>query len=198
MDATMPGSLVTPVVEHVLFLGSVHRRRRGPPGSWTADAGQPRQCDIAVVLTTAMSHRGGCLHSLGRSCPSRGMAFVVWVTPRKSRKDDGHEPELRIPAVPGRADPDSSRGPGGRRAARPLGGGFPARPPEPGPPEPGTPGAGTRDHGHAREPNGPHDRDPAVSGRVRAGQVPRGTGAPADRKAGGSPPPCRVRLEPLM
>ena len=41
------------------------------------------------------------------------------------------------------------RGPGRRRAARPLGGGFPARTPEP-----GAQGPGARDHGHHRGPDG--------------------------------------------
>jgi NAD(P)-dependent dehydrogenase (short-subunit alcohol dehydrogenase family) len=64
--------------------------------------------------------------------------------PRR-RKGGRHEPELRIPAVPGRADQDARRCPGGRRAARPLGGGCPTRAPGSGAPGPGSgaPGPGS-------------------------------------------------------
>src|SRR5215472_9228686 len=79
-------------------------------------AGPARRSPLPTIIpvSNVAAEAGG--KSLSGWCPWRGVAFVVGVTARNSRKDDGHEPELRIPAVPGRAAPDASRGPGGRRA----------------------------------------------------------------------------------
>src|SRR6266568_1886820 len=54
-------------------------------------------------------------------CPERRMPFVVLMTARKStgERTARHEPELRIPALPGRADPDARRDPVRRRPPRP-------------------------------------------------------------------------------
>jgi hypothetical protein len=61
----------------------------------------------------------------------------------------------------------------------------------------GRTGAGGAGGGGRRNVLGPQEHQ---DGRTGARRPPRERyeGAAADRKAGGSPPPCRVRLEPLM
>src|SRR5260370_20674666 len=90
-------------------------------------------------------------------CPERPTPFVVLVTARKStgERTARHEPELRIPALPGRADPDARRDPVRPRPPRPRRRRLrPAR--RTGHRAPGT-RTGTRHHGpeHHRGTRGP-------------------------------------------
>src|SRR5260370_7239385 len=81
--------------------------------------GGPYPCDGVRSLTLA-AHRTAKFFRSG--CPERRMPFVVLMTARKStgERTARHEPELRIPALPGRADPDPPRDPVPQPPPRPT------------------------------------------------------------------------------
>ena len=79
------------------------------------------------------------------------MPFVVWMTPRNLTDERAAVMNPNYGYQLYQAERTQTRAEvlAGDDAARPLGGGFPARAPGPGAQEPGT-----RDHGHHRGPDG--------------------------------------------